>query len=615
MTIAYRLLLLWCAVAGAGGCHRSESVSTDPPLPERRSVQRSAIMAGQWQIAVCTGDARVLAFADSLAASRPGGKTLAVCTCQTYDKGLPTLFLGDHLPAELITQLPANPVFERLRQLGSDDIFTLSNFLNPLTVKRSMPTVFTCYLSLNADILLGFLQQLDLQSRGSIFRNRWAYEWQEADGGRTMGTFAEHGWDFALSDEVHLPPLLPVAFTSDSVQYFAVDGALSPGRLVALAALVERELRGESPLERVYIYPSVERIGLRRGIMEVVQRDGVTLHMVDTIASGSFKRSNNHHPFLAGMTLAHEGYRVYNGYGGSGVAPSLDSLRRMNVNAVAVVPYTYLRQSNDMQALPIPEDAGSENDPAVRHAIRRAKERGMFVLLKPQIWVGGGWPGDVNFEEEADWELFFREYGAWISHYAAMAEEEGVEALCIGTELVHTTLTHPAEWRTLIAQLRTVYRGQLTYAANWGNEFEHLTFWEDLDAMGLNSYYPLAMETNPSDATLAAGAKQWMQRADSISVAYDRPLWLTEVGYRSVQNAWTNPHAEAGDRGQSYVDQARCYRALLSAANDSERLEGMFLWKWPSYLGHQEGRNGKDTGYVPGGKPAGELLRQFFGER
>ncbi len=612
MILNYRVLLLVCALAGAGACHRSEPATTTADAPGRRTVQRSSLSSARWQLVVCSPDERLISFADTLAARLPAGRSLEVRTCADYRSDLPAIFLGDRLPAELAAELPEDSVFRRLRQLDPGDLFTLVNYLNPLTARDSVPLIFTAYISPDPDTLLAHVRRLEVQSRGSIFRSRWAYALHEADGGLRMGTYAEVGWDFALSEEVYLPPIGPADHTSDRVNYFAVDEQLSPDRLITVAAYVERELRGNSRVEEVFVYPSIERIGLRRGRMEPVQWEETAIHLVESVAFSTVGVDTNHHAFLSGMTLAHEGYRVYNGYGGSGVEPSLDSLRRLHVNAVAIVPYTFLRQPTEMQALPVPEDAGSENDPAVRYAIRSAKERGMFVLLKPHIWVNGGWPGDVNFPDEASWEMFFREYGKWIGHYGELAEEEGVEALCIGTELVQTTLTHPEEWRKLIATLRTVYRGKLTYAANWGQEFENLSFWADLDAIGLNSYYPLATAANPNDATLEAGATAWMQRADSISRAYDRPLWLTEVGYRSVQGAWTNPHAEAGDRSESYQDQARCYHALLTAAARSDRLEGMFIWKWPSYLGHREGRNGKDTGYVPGGKPAGSLLRAFY---
>ena len=316
--------------------------------------------------------------------------------------------------------------------------------------------------------------------------------------------------------------------------------------------------------------------------------------------------------FIRGMTFAHEGYRGYNGYGGDMVGLSMDSLTKLGINSVAIVPYTFMRGIEAADTLPIPDHYGAENDSAVRHSVREAHRRGLHVMLKPQIWIRGHWPGAIDFADEKEWDVFFIAYERWILHYAEMAERENLYALCLGTELVHSTLKHPERWRAIIARVRERYHGKLTYAANWGEEFENLSFWADLDVMGLNSYYPLATDDRVDDATLRAGAQRWMRMADSISRVHDRPLWLTEVGYRSVEAAWQNPHAEAGERSASVEAQQRCYQALASAICGSDRVTGMFVWKWPSYLGHNEGRDGRPVGFVPGGKPAGEVLRELY---
>ncbi|MEM9258867.1 MAG: hypothetical protein AAGA62_04410, partial [Bacteroidota bacterium] len=315
-----------------------------------------------------------------------------------------------------------------------------------------------------------------------------------------------------------------------------------------------------------------------------------------------------HH--LAGMTFAHEGYRVHNGYGGEKIKPSMASLAELNVNALAVVPYTFMRNPDKAHPLFIPRDAGSENDWATARSIREAHAKGWFTMLKPQIWLGGGhWPGDVDFQTEADWDSWFEAYRYWIKHYAVLAEREQVGALCLGTELVKTTLKHPDKWRAIIAEVRTIYSGQLTYAANWGEEFEGFTFWEDLDAIGLNSYYPIHDGETVDQAALNAGAMKWMKMAADVSRKTGKPLWLTEVGFRSVDQPWKNPHAEAGERKANPLHQAACYQALAEAAKATPELKGMFIWKWPSYLGG----NRRSRGFTPSGKAAALTLGEFYG--
>ncbi|MCP9235357.1 hypothetical protein [Lewinella sp. JB7] len=591
-------------------CHRAEATQAESPPPGRRDVQRAALQAPIWQFVVCSEDEALNRYVDSLADSRPLEKKIRVVACADWDYSLPSIVFGDRVP-EPIHELPTTA-------FGSSDgdtwgeLMVLNNYLNPLTAKDSMPSVVSLYLSNDPARLLRFLRTVPSEW-GGVFRWRWAYEIHAADGSRRMGDFAErNGWRLAGEEEVVLQsPGAPV-LEVDGVQVFAVDNYSPSPKGLSLAEIVAAALTENASVERIYLYPTVERIGLWQGSMNAHQLQGRDLHLVPDHLHYRSARPAWKNDFLRGMTVAHEGYRVYNGYGGSGMGPSLDSLQQLHVNAVSIVPYTFMREPGLIDELPVPNGAGSENDPAVRAAIREAKARGCFILLKPQIWVSGGWPGDVHFERPADWDRFFAAYGNWIAHYARMAEEEGVDALCIGTELVQTTLGHPVAWRAIIADLRRQYTGQLTYAANWGPEFENLSFWDDLDAIGLNSYYPLSGGSEPSDEELRRGAEAWMRLADSISTTYDRPLWLTEVGYRSVAGAWINPHAEAGDRPADEVDQARCYAALIAAGKQSERLRGMFVWKWPSYLGHDEGRQGNNTGFTPGGKPAGALLSEFY---
>ncbi|MBB4078133.1 hypothetical protein GGR28_000734 [Lewinella aquimaris] len=609
MRFIFQAMVL-CGIAGAVSCHRAEIPASSETSPGRREVQRAAMRAESWQFVVCSESAGLVNYIDSLARRSSADVDVRVVGCADIDPSLPTIIFGDHLPDQL-ADLPQRAFGEPFT-LNSDELMILNGYLNPLTVRDTMPSVVSLYLSVDTERIVRYLRELPSEW-GGVFRGRWAYEILADNGSRRMGDYAGRSdWTLATDEEITLQASTKPVLDRDGVAFYAMDGPIMPERLTKIADTLLADPAVMSDVSRVYLYPSVERIGLWRGNMEAYQVSGRDLHLVPDHLDHRPRKRIPVEGFLRGMTVAHEGYRVYNGYGGSGIGPSLDSLQRMHVNSVAIVPYTFMRQAGEVGELPVPDGAGSENDPAVRFAIREARKRNCFVLLKPQIWVSGGWPGDVNFESEEKWDKFFRAYRDWIMHYGKMAEEEGVEALCIGTELVETTLGHPDAWRSIIADLRKVYSGKLTYAANWGREFEQLTFWADLDAIGLNSYYPLSTSDRPTDAELRAGAETWMHLADSVSVAFDRPLWLTEVGFRSVERAWLNPHAEAGERSASLRDQARCYDALLTASLNSERLRGMFIWKWPSYLGHDEGRRSTNTGFTPGGKPAGELLGNFY---
>ncbi|MEZ4988652.1 MAG: hypothetical protein R2795_27135 [Saprospiraceae bacterium] len=316
-------------------------------------------------------------------------------------------------------------------------------------------------------------------------------------------------------------------------------------------------------------------------------------------------------PWMKGMTLAHEGYQVYNGYGGHVTAHSIAALQMLHANAVAIVPYSFMPDPRQPSDIPVSQFAGGENDEAILNPHFLAQQSGMQTLLKPQIWVGGGhWPGDIRFDTPADWEAFFGHYKRWICHYALLAEMHGFDALCVGTELRHTTLEQPQAWRQLVADIQELYSGPLTYAANWGEECEQLSFWDAFDYIGINAYYPLHKGDTASDADLATGVQKMMDKIENIHQQQNLPVWLTEIGYRSATAPWVNPHAEADNRAIDEAAQARCYQALLQEAVERPWLRGLFWWKWPSDLSYYEDEG---RGYMPWGKPAAIVLEQYYG--
>lgn len=313
---------------------------------------------------------------------------------------------------------------------------------------------------------------------------------------------------------------------------------------------------------------------------------------------------------LNGFTLAHEGYRIYNGYGSARARQSLLLMKQTGIEAVAIVPYSFMADAQRPDPIPVSQNAGGENDEAVLFAHLSAQSLGQFTLLKPQIWLGGGsWPGDVSFEREQDWQTFFTNYGRWALHYALIAEMYGFDAYCIGTELRYTTLKKPAAWRKLTQSIRKIYHGPLTYAANWGEECEQLTFWDIFDFIGINCYYPLDKSDKATDADLAKGAARVVEKMEAISKQAGRPVWLTEIGYRSATAPWIEPHAEAGDRAIDNEAQARSYTAMLAACEGKDWLRGFFWWKWSSDLSHDESRG---RGYTPYGKPAEDVLSRYY---
>lgn len=315
--------------------------------------------------------------------------------------------------------------------------------------------------------------------------------------------------------------------------------------------------------------------------------------------------------FQRGFTYAQEGFDIRNGYLSSTSDRSLEKLARLGVDSIAIVPYAFVNDPSG-GGLSIPRGPGAETDEGVTHVLRAGKEKGMTVLLKPQIWVRRGWPGEIKPGSAHDEDRFFNEYGRWMLHYALIAEENQVPILSIGCELARLTHGYRARWESLIRDLRAVYRGKLVYSANWGEEVEQVDFWPLLDYIGVDFYYPLSTEDSPSDESLRRGIGQALARLHALAKRERKPVLLTEIGYASTRSPWKSPHSS--DRylvdEPSPEAQARLYDLAFTAiAEQTSWIRGMYWWKWPS----DPDRGGLvDFGFTPKGKPAEEVVRRWY---
>lgn len=316
--------------------------------------------------------------------------------------------------------------------------------------------------------------------------------------------------------------------------------------------------------------------------------------------------------FLRGVSFSREGRRAPGGgYASETAMEQLRTLRAMGVNAIALVPYGFLEH---VEATSIRFRISEQRDQELALAARAARTLGMKVMLKPQLWVRGQFTGAIRFADEAQRTEWMRNYRDFILHYARLAEAERLDLFCIGTELGELT-RHERDWRLLIADVRRSYRGPLTYAANWGAEFESLPFWDALDILGLNNYYPLrddsadAADSENFAEKLHKGAAQLAEKIEAVHKKWKKPVLFTEIGYPSIRGGASKPWQESRTAEVSLEEQAAAYEAIFRAFAHRSWCRGMFWWKWPS-----DGRGGGplDGSHTPLGKSAAEVLRDWY---
>lgn len=295
------------------------------------------------------------------------------------------------------------------------------------------------------------------------------------------------------------------------------------------------------------------------------------------------------------------------GYGTQTSAATLDELRELGVEWVSLTPFGFMSSLRSESVEHVGERRGGEGDAQVRAEIRAARERGIQTLLKPHIWVGRGeWRAEL---EPNDWREWFRSYREWILVYARIAEEESVPVLAIGTEL-RSSARHTSDWRALIEEIRNVYSGELTYCANW-DSVDDVAFWDSVDYIGVQFYPPLASAPGESAETMRERLHGHLGRLQQISARFERPVLLTEVGYKATADTAVRPY-EWTERSDSPVDeaaQALAYEVLFQEVANEPWVRGLYIWKWFTNPGTSEEG---PRGFSPRGKPAERVIRQAF---
>lgn len=312
-----------------------------------------------------------------------------------------------------------------------------------------------------------------------------------------------------------------------------------------------------------------------------------------------------------GVTYTHL-YRPHNNLLSERSRRSLEHLRsRVGAEWIALNPFGYQRHVDDPNVL----FGGDPPDAHLRLAIAGARELGFKVMLKPHVWLrhqsDERWRGTIAMNSEEDWEAWFRSYGKFILHYAALAETEGVEIFCIGVELARTAVEREQDWRALVAEIRKRYRGPLVYAANWWEEYDRIGFWDALDYIGVNAFFPLSDAPDPSAETLFANADSVAGELALLHQRTGKPVLFTEVGFKSTRGTSMRPW-QWPRRFEPEIDleaQARCYEAVLRVFWNKPWFYGMYWWKWFSDLD----RGGvSHPGFTPRGKPAEAVLSEWY---
>jgi len=217
------------------------------------------------------------------------------------------------------------------------------------------------------------------------------------------------------------------------------------------------------------------------------------------------------------------------------------------------------------------------------------------------------WRPATRYETDEEWDRFFSTYTEWIVRLAEFSE--GADAFAVGTEL-GGTVHHEARWRAIVGDVRAVFSGHLTYAANW-DAYERVGFWSALDSVGIQAYFPVldqapATGATPPQTAFDAGWRRIMDQVSDFSARIGKPVVFTEAGYNNSPTAPYQPW-DWENRGDAEELQIRCMIAALTAIAAEPAVLGAFLWKW--YPGDRLPRD-----FAMGAPNIRRVIRDHWGE-
>jgi len=290
----------------------------------------------------------------------------------------------------------------------------------------------------------------------------------------------------------------------------------------------------------------------------------------------------------------------------------VDPVLEVNANYAAVMPFGFARTLNSPNIIfDTDRQWFGETKRGARQYIELLDKNGVKIMLKPQIWVWRGeFTGDMTMKSEEDWKTFEESYSKFILAYAHLAEETKADIYCIGTELEEFVKNRPEYWQDLVDEVRNIYSGKLTYAANW-DEYSRTPFWEKLDYIGVDAYFPLSEERYPTKEELKSGWQRWKPKLVDLSERNGKPILFTEFGYRSMDYTAKKPWLV--DRNKMDVNleaQADATQAIFEEFWKEDWFAGGFVWKW--FIHHDVSGGEEDNRFTPQNKPAESVIRKHY---
>ncbi|KAB1160677.1 glycoside hydrolase [Tenacibaculum aiptasiae] len=287
-------------------------------------------------------------------------------------------------------------------------------------------------------------------------------------------------------------------------------------------------------------------------------------------------------------------------------------LIKASANYVALMPFGFIKDLSSPEVIHNTKRQwfGETEEGIIQYA-KEFQKKGISLMIKPQIWVWRGeFTGYIKMNSEENWKTLEASYLEFILTYAKTAELLKADVFCIGTELEQFVINRPEFWDKLIKEVRKVYKGKLTYAANW-DEFKRVPFWEEIDYIGIDAYFPLSEKKSPTLEEFEKGWGPHKKEILRVREKVNKPVLFTEYGYRSINYAGKKPWEAHRVEGEINLEnQKNATQALYNQFWKEDWFAGGFIWKW--FHKHKEVGGKNNNRFTPQNKPTEELIRKLY---
>ncbi|HSC89650.1 MAG TPA: hypothetical protein VLC09_20345 [Polyangiaceae bacterium] len=305
------------------------------------------------------------------------------------------------------------------------------------------------------------------------------------------------------------------------------------------------------------------------------------------------------------------------GYGSPAFDVTLGEVQRLGGNWISLTVFGRVWDLDATGVDPSFEAPFEETQRNIEASVRDAHARGLRVLLVPHLWVESRrWRAEMAPGGDAEWARWSQSYRRFVLGWAQVAEKSGVDLLAAGVELRSWVTTPRApSFAAIVRDVRSVYSGPLTYAANW-DDAEDTVIWGELDVIGINAFYQLHWEDDATREQLWAGGERVAEQVAALGRRYQKPVIFTEFGYVARKNTAIKPWLWPEELDAVVMDQAaqaEAYDALLSAVTRVPEFAGLFVWRM--YADVADLSQEPDWGFSPWGKQAQQVLSATYHSR